>query len=143
PDAAGGDINPLGKTININGQPFTIIGMFQHYESEQERKEHELARLRLKQTPTGPKRSRGWSGRGGRGAFRMKNNTLFMPLNTVWLKFRAAGAGAPGAGGGSKSASGSVGTVNVPDPRLSGLEVKIADVDHMNRALQQIRNVLM
>ena len=136
----GGEINPVGETININGQPFTIIGMFEHYESEQERKERELAKLQPKQAATGPKRSRGWSGRGGRGAFRMKNNTLFMPLNTVWLKFRASGAGAQGGG---KSASGSASTLNVPDPRLSALEVKIADVDHMSRALQQIRNVLM
>ncbi len=141
PDDAGGDINPLGETITINGQPFTIIGMFQHYESEQERKEHELARLQLKQTPTGPKRSRGWSGRGGSFAFRMKNNTLFMPLNTVWMKFRAAGA----QGGGNKSAGGgsAADNVNIPDPRLSVLEVKIADVDRLNTALQQIRNVLM
>jgi len=136
----GEEINPVGETININGQPFTIIGMFEHYESEQERKERELAKLQPKQAATGPKRSRGWSGRGGRGAFRMKNNTLFMPLNTVWLKFRASGAGAQGGG---KSASGSASTLNVPDPRLSALEVKIADVDHMSRALQQIRNVLM
>src|SRR5438105_474562 len=140
PEDAGEEINPVGETININGQPFTIIGMFEHYESEQERKERELAKLQPKQAATGPKRSRGWSGRGGRGAFRMKNNTLFMPLNTVWLKFRASGAGAQGGG---KSASGSASTLNVPDPRLSALEVKIADVDHMNRALQQIRNVLM
>jgi len=139
PDDAGEEINPVGETININGQPFTIIGMFEHYESDQERKERELAKLQPKQAATGPKRSRGWSGRGGRGAFRMKNNTLFMPLNTVWLKFRASGAGA----GGGKSAGASASTLNVPDPRLSVLEVKIADVDHMNRALQQIRNVLM
>jgi len=140
PEDAGEEINPVGETININGQPFTIIGMFEHYESDQERKERELAKLQPKQATTGPKRSRGWSGRSGRGAFRMKNNTLFMPLNTVWLKFRASGAGAPG--GGSKSVS-ALGALNVPDPRLSVLEVKIADVDHMNRALQQIRNVLM
>ena len=140
PEDTGEEINPVGETININGQPFTIIGMFEHYESEQERKERELAKLQPKQAATGPKRSRGWSGRGGRGAFRMKNNTLFMPLNTVWLKFRASGAGAQGGG---KSASGSASTLNVPDPRLSALEVKIADVDQMSRALQQIRNVLM
>src|SRR5437016_6038737 len=140
PEDIGEEINPVGETININGQLFTVIGMFEHYESEQERKERELAKLQPKQAATGPKRSRGWSGRGGRGAFRMKNNTLFMPLNTVWLKFRASGAGAQGGG---KSASGSASTLNVPDPRLSALEVKIADVDHMSRALQQIRNVLM
>jgi putative ABC transport system permease protein len=143
PEDTGAEINPVGETININSQPFTIVGMFEHYESEQERKERELVKLQPKQVATGPKRSRGWSGRGGRGAFRMKNNTLFVPLNTVWLKFRASGAGAPGAGGASKSASVSANTVNVPDPRLSVLEVKIADVEHMNRALQQIRNVLM
>jgi putative ABC transport system permease protein len=141
PDDTGEEINPVGESININGQPFTIIGMFEHYESEQERKERELAKLQPKQAATGPKRSRGWSGRGGRGAFRMKNNTLFMPLNTVWLKFRAAGAGV--GGGGKSTGVSTAATLNVPDPRLSGLEVKIADVDHMNRALQQIRNVLM
>ena len=137
PEDIGEEINPVGETISINGQPFTVIGMFEHYESEQERKERELAKLKPKQAATGPKRSRGWSGRGGSFAFRMKNNTLLMPLNTVWMKFRAAGAGA------SKSSSTAANTVNVPDPRLSVLEVKIADVDHINIALQQIRNVLM
>jgi len=137
PEDIGEEINPVGETININGQLFTVIGMFDHYESEQERKERELAKLQPKQASTGPKRSRGWSGRGGSFAFRMKNNTLLMPLNTVWMKFRAAGAGA------SKSSSTAADTVNVPDPRLSVLEVKIADVDHINIALQQIRNVLM
>ncbi len=137
PEDIGEEINPVGETININGQLFTIIGMFEHYESEQERKERELAKRQPKQAATGPKRSRGWSGREGSGVFRMKNNTLFMPLNTVWMKFRAAGAG------GSKSSSAVANTLNVPDPRLSVLEVKIADVDHLNNALQQIRNVLM
>src|SRR5437773_579414 len=140
PEDVGEEINPVGETLNINGQLFTIIGIFEHYESEQERRERELAKLQPKRTATGPKRSRGWSGRGGSFAFRMKNNTLLMPLNTVWMKFRAAGAGAPG---GSKSTGTSANTVNVPDPRLSVLEVKIADVDHLNVALQQIRNVLM
>jgi len=137
----GEEINPVGQTFNLNGQPFTIVGMFEHYESEQDRKERELAKLRPKQKATGPKRSRGWSGRGGGFAFRMKNNTLFMPLNTVWMKFRSAGAGA--GVGANKSASPVANTVNVPDPRLSVLEVKITDVDRMSVALQQIRNVLM
>ena len=140
-EEVGEEVNPVGETINLNGQPFTVIGLFEHYQSEQERKEQELARLQPKQAATGPKRSRGWTGRGGSFAFRMKNNTLLMPLNTVWMKFRAAGAGVPGSG--SRSASVVANTVNVPDPRLSVLEVKITDVDHMSVALQQIRNVLM
>jgi putative ABC transport system permease protein len=140
PDEAGEEINPVGETVFINGQPFTIIGMFPHYESEQERKERELAKLQPRQLSTGPKRSRGWSGRGGGFAFRLKNNTVYLPLNTVWMKFRAAGAGVAG----SRNASvGSADSVIVPDPRLSVLEVKIANVDRITPALQQIRNVLM
>ncbi|HWI58030.1 MAG TPA: ABC transporter permease, partial [Bacillota bacterium] len=42
PEKVGREIIPLGETIFINGVPFTIIGMFQHYESEQERKAREL-----------------------------------------------------------------------------------------------------
>ena len=42
PEKVGREIIPLGETIYLNGQPFTIIGMFQHYESEQGRKLREL-----------------------------------------------------------------------------------------------------
>jgi putative ABC transport system permease protein len=55
------------------------------------------------------------------------------------MKFRAAGA----AGSGSRSSGLAGDALTVPDPRLSVLEIKIADVDHINTALQQIRNVLM
>src|SRR4051812_16895412 len=37
PEKIGHEIIPLGETIFINHVPFVIIGMFQHYESEQER----------------------------------------------------------------------------------------------------------
>ena len=39
---------PVGEIIYINGLPFTIIGMFQHYESEQDRKARELAKASAK-----------------------------------------------------------------------------------------------
>src|SRR6266496_2945574 len=38
PEKVGKEIIPIGEQISVNGQPLTIIGMFQHYESEQERK---------------------------------------------------------------------------------------------------------
>ena len=41
PEDVGKEIIPIGELVNINGQPFTIIGMFQRYESEQERKVRE------------------------------------------------------------------------------------------------------
>lgn len=38
----GKEIIPIGETLLINGQAFTIVGMFKHYETEQERREREL-----------------------------------------------------------------------------------------------------
>ena len=96
PDRVGRDIVPVGETIYLNGIPFTIIGMFQHYESEQDRKARELAKIEAaKPQPADAvarDRGRGGGGRGGRRggfAFRMKNNTIYVPLNTVWMKFRS------------------------------------------------------
>jgi putative ABC transport system permease protein len=169
PERAGREIIPVGQTIYLNEIPFTIVGMFQHYESEQERKTRELAKL---QAPTQPgdavARNRGRGGGGGAarrgmGAFRMKNNTIYLPLNTVWMKFRSGtsatglastggGAGATGGGGGGNRAASPGGggrsastTLSdfAGDPRLSTLEVKIASMELLPEALQQMRNVLM
>lgn len=124
PEKTGQEIIPLGEIIFINDQPFTIVGMFAHYESEQEKKERELAKTKPKEVQTGPARQRGW----GRGnwAFRRKNLTLCMPLNTAWIRFRAA-ANRDG----------------TPDPRLTDIDFKVKDMNLMEPALQQARNVFM
>jgi putative ABC transport system permease protein len=138
PEELGQEIIPVGQNVYINSQPFTIIGMFQHYESEQDRKQRELAKAQGQTaSKTGPTRSRGWGG-GGNWAFKLKNSTVYIPLNTMWLRFRASG------GPSSYKAWGSTVAASViPDPRLSNLEVKIGDIEQMNAALQQIHNVLM
>jgi putative ABC transport system permease protein len=124
PEQVGREIVPLGEIINLNGQPFTIVGMFERYEGEREKKEREAAKQRGQASKAGPaRRSRrhhgGW-------AFYRKNQTIYMPLNTAWLRFRAAG-----------DASG------VPDNRLTSLDLKVADIARLVPALQQARNVLM
>jgi putative ABC transport system permease protein len=126
PEEAGREIIPLGETIAIEGQSFTIIGMFTHYESEQERRERLLAKTQPAETQAGPTRARGW-GRGGNWAFWRKNHTVYVPLNSMWLRF------------GSSSDD----TNSVPDPRLSDVDLKVASLDQMEAALQQARNVLM
>ncbi len=126
PEAAGREIIPVGETIQIGGQPFTIIGMFEHYESAQEKKERELAKLKPKESEAGPARQRGWGRRGGWAFFR-KNNTVVMPLNTAWIKFRSASGG----------------TNNLPDPRLSDIDIKVKDITLLEPALQQARNILL
>ncbi len=125
PEAAGREIIPLGETILINHQPFTIVGMFTRYESEQDRKLRELARDKRPEQPAGPARQRGWGRRGG-WAFWRKNYTIYVPLNTMWVKFRSAS----GAG-------------NIPDPRLTDIDLKVADLSLLEPALQQARNVLL
>ncbi len=141
PEEAGEEIIPIGRLISINGQPFTIIGMFQHYESEKQRKERELAKLQPKTVSTGPQRSRGWGGRRENFAFWLKNATVYVPLNTMWIKLRSGGPAQFGFGGGGSSSSAA--GQSAPDPRLSNLELKIAEIEQLSPALQQIRNVLM
>ncbi len=124
PEQIGKEIIPIGEIINLNGQPFTIVGMFTHYESEQDRKTREEEK-KHPQAQSGPSRQKGWGHRGN-GAFERKNQTLYMPLNTAWVRFRSAGD----AGG-------------IPDARLSDIGLKVTTMDQMESALQQARNVLM
>ena len=127
PEKIGREIDPVGEIIHVNGQPFTIIGLFEHYESAQAKRERELALNQPPTEPTGPRRSRGWGGgKGGHFVFRMKNYTVYIPLNTMLLKFRSA-----------------AGTNSLPDPRLTTLNMKIPDISLLEPALQQTRNVLM
>jgi len=124
PDQTGQEIIPIGDVININGQPFTIVGMFTRYESEQQKKEREEERLHPRAKDSGPSRRKGWGH--GNWAFWRKNMTLYMPLNTAWIRFRSAGVNG-----------------SVPDQRLSDIDLKVTGLDQLNRALQQARNVLM
>lgn len=122
PAETGREIIPVGETLLINGQAFTILGMFKHYETEQERKERELG---LAQDTA----VRGRGGRRGRGnfVFWLKNSSIYIPLSTATMKF-GAGTAATGA--------------DAAAVQLSNIEVKIDDVNLMNAAIQQVRNVL-
>ena len=127
PEEAGRDIIPVGEQILINGQPFTIVGMFERYMGEQEAKERALAKANPvpAATEAGPKRQKGWGGRGG-WAFTRKNLTIYMPLNTAWVRFRLAGD-----------------LDGIPDPRLSDIDLKVHDMSQLETAIQQARNVLL
>ena len=125
PEEIGREIVPLGEIIQLNGQAFTIVGMFKHYESEQTRKAREAAAKNgpQKEDQTGPKRARGF-GHKHWDAFWRKNNVVYMPLNTMWVRFRAA-------------------MIGTPDPKLSDIDIKVTSLEKLEPALQQARNVLM
>jgi putative ABC transport system permease protein len=137
PEKTGEEVIPVGQTVFINNVPFTVIGMFQRYESDQDRKARELAKVAAQQPNGRVSRNRGWGGRGG-GPFMWKNRTVYLPLNTVWMKFRSGATFAALNSGGGGAPAGATG-----DPRLSGLELKIQTVDLLPESLQQVRNVLM
>ncbi len=128
PAETGEEIIPLGEVIQINGQPFTIVGMFKHYESEQTRKLRELAKQEAaaKKESGAVQRRTGWSSYRW-DAFSRKNNTIHLPLNTVWVKFRS--------GGSIRNP--------LPDPRLDDIDIRVKDFEQMDAALQQVQNVLM
>ena len=131
PEEIGREINPVGELIEISGQPFTIIGMFEHYESESEKKLRDLkAEGGWQEKTQTVARARGWGGGRGRSAggwaFRRKNYTAAIPLNTMWVRFRSA-----------------AGSNNVPDPRLSDIDLKVQSLDKLEPALQQARNVML
>ena len=123
----GREIIPIGEEITINRQPFRIVGMYRFYESEQERKERELAEQKESNSdkPAGPARRKGW-GHGRDYAFYHKNNVVHLPLNTAWLRFRAAS-----------------GEDDQADPRLTDVDIKVVEMEQMQAALQQARNILM
>ena len=134
PEDTGEPVIPIGRSLTINGYPFTIVGMFTHYESEQDRKTRELrerermeriASGKTNEPASGTKRDRGWSGRRGNFAFWIKNNTVYVPLNTLWMKMKSGQSNAP------------------PIPKLSSMEIKLRDSSRINEALTQVRNVLM
>lgn len=146
PEETGEELIPIGETLFINGVPFTVIGMFKHYESERDRKARGLAK-----SQGGGQAQRG--GRGGRGrggfVFWIKNATVYIPLNTAWMKFRSGATftdnrgGFRGGGGGGGRGGGGAAATAIADPRLSTLEVKIPSIDVLTESLQQVRNVLM
>jgi putative ABC transport system permease protein len=105
----------IGKTVLINSESFTVIGILAPYTSHQ------------KGSP--PPQKRG--GRGGNrwDPFWPKNNLVAIPITTMQLVF--------------KSSRVENGVEQGPDLKLNGLNVQISDLDHFHEALDQIRNIIL
>ncbi|MBG85663.1 MAG: hypothetical protein CMO80_02030 [Verrucomicrobiales bacterium] len=125
PEKLGREEIPIGKTITVNSQPLTIIGMFRHYESESFKKRKEAlakeneALIAAGKEPRNPRMRDEF-------IFRLKNSSIYIPLNTMLLKFRTAVHARAGA-----------------DAQLTTLKMEIDDAKQLEPALQQARNVLM
>lgn len=117
---------PLGESVRIGNEFFRIVGIFQRYESERDKKKREL---RAKEAPPaqGPgaktgRRSR-WS------TFRFKNDVVVVPITTFTTVFKnTKQAGTPDEGA---------------ELKLDDLNVQVADLNMFEEALAQIRQILM
>ncbi len=125
PESTGEEVIPVGRTIFINDMPFEIIGMFQHYETETERKER-LERMRLIREGKIKAPSNGSISRQGSFIYRLKNNSIFIPLRTMLIKFMSSKSEEP-----------------EPVQRIDTINVRVPDLESLDASIQQARNVLM
>lgn len=138
----GEPISPIGKIININYIPFSVIGVYKRIESEAEKKKRE-AQLKRSLNQSGPKRTSSFGSRRG-SRFQHRNNTIHIPLNTMWMKFKMSSSSSSSRSFQSRfSKASSEPEVFVPDPTLSDLDVKVTDMDYLEKAMAQMRNIMI
>jgi len=123
--------NPIGETILLNNRPFTIVGVFEYYERERDKRRRELGLDKVKATPAPRKRS----SRTSRSAFSTanipflaKNSTIIVPISTMMFEF--------------KSASMVGGVDQGPILKLDALTFQVADINRFQEALQQVTRIL-
>jgi ABC-type antimicrobial peptide transport system permease subunit len=129
-DNQGNEIIPIGEKIMINYIPFTIIGMFKEYMSEEDRKKKEESNAAGGTSEKRDFRAAFMSGDRQSGkamiVYLAKNSTIMVPLNTFVSKIDS-----------------SYDRGSNLDRSLSKVAMKIYDVSTLEKSLQQVRNVLM
>jgi putative ABC transport system permease protein len=122
PDRPG--FNAVGETILINQRPFTIVGIFEFYEREEDKRRRELGVKTSEFSRSGRKRTTNnpWS------PFARKNNTVLVPISTLFYEFKSANVVA-------KEDQG-------PDYRLESLQFQVADTTRFQETLGQVSNIV-
>ncbi|MEO7319045.1 MAG: ABC transporter permease [Chthoniobacteraceae bacterium] len=120
--------DPIGETIKINDRPFKIVGVFEFYEREEDKRKRLAGLDPAKESAKGPRPPRPGGGRGW-GPFDRKNSTIIMPITTMFWEFKSANV---------------VGGIDSgPTYKLDGLNFQIADTDRFEETLDQVRNVVL
>jgi len=128
--------NPVGETILLNNRPFTVVGVFEFYERDQDKRRRELALKKASEKATPkptPVKKKG--GRSSRPAFvtanipfLAKNSTIIVPISTMLFEFKSAMV---------------VGGVDQgPNLKLDALTFQVADTNRFQEALAQVRRIL-
>jgi putative ABC transport system permease protein len=117
---------PLGETILVNQRPFKIVGILEHYESEDAKR----ARAEGRQLPRSPSF-------GGRrfNPYDRKNFAFLIPFTTAFYEFKSTSAGA------KDSKTG----VDDPGPilRIDELAFQVVDPNNIQPAIDEVRQILL
>ena len=82
--------DPIGETIKINDRPFKIVGVFEYYEREEDKRKRELGLEAVKEPAKGSRPPRSSGGMRGWNPFDRKNSTIIMPITTMFWEFKSA-----------------------------------------------------
>jgi putative ABC transport system permease protein len=119
--------DPIGEFIKINDRPFRIVGIFDFYERELDKRRRELGLTgpsRLSSTGKGVKPS----GNRGSGAFDRKNLTIIIPISAMFWDYKSALLVA-------KEDQG-------PQYKLDALTFQVADLDRFEETVAQVHTIL-
>ena len=121
------NFNAVGETVVINQRPFKIVGIFEFYEREEDKRRRELG-LAPDTFAGKPGRGRGGGGTNRFSPFSRKNSQVIIPISTMYYEFKSAGpTGAVGEG---------------PITKIDSLIFQVADTDRFKETLNQVSNVL-
>lgn len=117
----------IGRILQINQAPFVVVGIFTRYEREQDKRMRQI----LSQRRAGEPARAGSAMRGGRGGgrwdpFRRKNETVVIPLTTMFYEYK----------------SGQFPEDSIDSVKLETLSVRVNDLEYFRPALDQVRNAL-
>ena len=116
---------PLGETILVNQRPFKIVGILEHYESD------DAKRARTEGRPP-PKPA---FGRGRYSPYDRKNLTFLVPFTTMFYEFKTT----------SSAAKDSKTGVDDPGPifKLDELAFQVKDPNNIQPAIEEVRKILL
>lgn len=110
----------IGEVLLVNGSPFQVVGVLVRYEREQDKRMREM-----RSRPNSPRLS-GSRGVGRWDPFRRKNESLLIPLSTMFHEFKA----------------GQFPLDAMESVRLDTLTLRVGDLDMFRETLDQVRSAL-
>lgn len=110
----------IGEVLLVNGSPFQVVGVLARYEREQDKRMREIL-ARGNNARAGISRGPGrWD------PFRRKNESLLIPLSTMFHEFKA----------------GQFPLDAMESVRLDTLTLRVGDLDMFRETLEQVRSAL-